>query len=693
MPLPRRLGAATLAALTAFCLLAVPGETDARAAGTLTTGSAPSPALDGERIAYTAYLPYGYDRGAARHPVLYLLHGRGDTMQAWTRVKTVLDDMIRTKRIPPVIAVMPDAPWSERGNWYADSRYTGADLPGRPVETALTRDLVAHVDATYRTAPIREARLVGGYSMGGAGALRFALAHQDVFSAAAVLSPAVYTPLPPSDSSTRDYGAFGRGEEKFSDEVYRELAYPALLPGLNPDLPVRLFVAVGDDEYANPDPADARHDLDFESAALYNAARRSPALSAQLRVMDGGHDWSVWTPAFEQAMAELGPGLSVTPPTGLPAPLHGTAATDRAGGVAAHPDGALTIGYAAGQPSTGRLDAVVTRIGGWTRQFGSPADERLYGVAPLPDGGVLTAGYTKGDLDGRHPGNAADDAFVARLGPDGTVRWITQFGAPDAADRLYGLAAAPDGGAYVAGYTRGSLDGPNNGDKDAIVARLTPAGELSWIRQYGGTGEDKAYGVAADATTLYVAGSATAALPGTSALGGLDGWLAAFAAADGSRAWATTAGGSGDDRLNAVTVTTAGLAVATGASGGDAYTVAHTEQGRRRWEHTLATPAADEGAAVTALPGGEVEVVGYTRGRIGVPAGGADVLTARLDGRGTQRAAAQLGTARDDAVDPFAEPNLYAATTSTGRVAISGLTYGAPAGGAALGNGDVFLIS
>lgn len=213
MLLPRRLGAATLAALAALSLLAVPGETDTRAPGTLITGSAPSPALDGERIAYTAYLPYGYDRGAARHPVLYLLHGRGDTMQAWTRVKSVLDDMIRTKRIPPVIAVMPDAPWSERGNWYVDSRYTGADLPGRPVETALTRDLVAHVDATYRTAPIREARLVGGYSMGGAGALRFALAHQDVFSAAAVLSPAVYTPLPPSDSSTRDYGAFGRGGE------------------------------------------------------------------------------------------------------------------------------------------------------------------------------------------------------------------------------------------------------------------------------------------------------------------------------------------------------------------------------------------------------------------------------------------------------------------------------------------------
>ncbi|MFC7585233.1 alpha/beta hydrolase-fold protein [Nonomuraea antimicrobica] len=519
--------------------------------------------------------------------------------------------------------------------------------------------------------------------MGGAGALRFALAHQDLFSAAAVLSPAVYTPLPPSDSSTRDYGAFGKGGEKFSEEVYRELNYPALLPKLDADLPVRVFVAVGDDEYANPDPADASHDLDFESAALYNAARRSPAVSAQLRVMDGGHDWTVWEPAFEQAMAELGPGLSVTPPTGLPAPLYGTAGQDWAGGVAAHADGALTIGYAAGG------DAVLTRVGGWTRQLATPADERLYGVAALPDGGVLAAGYTKGDLDGRHAGNTTDDAFVARLGADGTVRWITQFGGPGVADRLYGLAAAPDGGAYAVGYTKGALDGANAGDKDAVLARLTPDGEVSWIRQYGGAGEDKAYGVAADASNVYVTGGASAALPGTTGPGG---WLAAFTT-DGTRKWAATAGGSASDRLNAVAVTTAGLAVATGGVGGDAYTVAYTGQGKQRWQHILATPAADAGAAVVPLAGGEVEVAGHTRGRVDVQAGGADVLTLRLDGRGRQLAAAQLGTARDDGVDPFAEPNLYATATPAGEVAITGLTYGAPKGGTAPGNGDVFLVS
>ncbi|MDP9865993.1 MULTISPECIES: alpha/beta hydrolase-fold protein [Streptosporangium] len=703
MAVTRWRGLGVLTALALVALLAVPGQAQVgkERAGTITEGSAYSAAMGGP-IPYNVYLPYGYGDGARRYPVLYLLHGRGDTMQAWTRVKGALDQLIRDGRIPALIAVMPDAPWSGRGSWYVDSRYTGADEPGRPVETALTRDLVGHVDSTYRTAPIRGARMVGGYSMGGYGALRLTLAHPDLFGGALVLSPAVYTPLPPADSSARDHGAFGLGEEKFVDEVYRKLNYPDLLAGTDPELPVRLFVAVGDDEYANPRPADARHDLDFESEALYNAARRAPGVSAQMRILDGGHDWSVWAPAFEQGMADLGPALSVVPPTGLPAPLYGTAGTDWAGGVAAQADGSVTLGLAAGgpvdgQPHAGKLDAVLIRRGPdgatrWTRQLGTASDERLYGVAALPDGGVLAAGYTKGDLDGRHPGNTTDDAFVARLDADGAVRWLTQFGAAGTADRVYGLAAAPDGGAYLAGYTKGALAGPNSGDKDAVLVRVAADGQITWTRQLGGAGEDKATGVAADGTGVSVVGSATAGLPGAPALGGLDGWIARYGT-DGTPQWVSAEGGTGDDRLAAVTVTTDGLTVATGESGGDLLAVAYTSGNRRKWRTVVATAAPDAGAAVVALPGGAVEVIGYTRGRIGVAAGGADVLAVRLSAGGVRQAAAQFGTARDDGVDPFAEPDLYATSAPAGKVLVAGLTYGAPTGGAALGNGDLFLAA
>jgi enterochelin esterase-like enzyme len=272
--------------------------------GRFVEASAPSPAL-GAPVSYTVYLPFGYERSAQRYPVLYLLHGRGDSMSAWTRVKAELDRLIATGQMPPVLAVLPDAPWSSGGSYYVDSAHTG----GVAAETALTRDLVTHVDATYRTVASRSARLVGGYSMGGYGALRYVLAHQDLFAQALVLSPAVYTPLPPADSSAREFGAFGVGDDAFDEGVYTSLNYPALLPRLDPALPVRLYIAVGDDEWPNPLPEDYRHDIDFESAALYNLVRRTPGVTADLRITDGGHDWDVWAPAFVDGMRLLGPAL------------------------------------------------------------------------------------------------------------------------------------------------------------------------------------------------------------------------------------------------------------------------------------------------------------------------------------------------------------------------------------------------
>ncbi|MEV0643887.1 alpha/beta hydrolase-fold protein [Phytomonospora sp. NPDC050363] len=303
-PVTRR--AAITAGLAAAGSLAVPAGAAAsppRREGTLLTAAAPSPVL-GEDIDYIAYLPHGYHRARRRYPVVYLLHGRGDDMTGWTRIKSVLDELIAARRIPPVIAVMPDAPYSEAGGYYVDSAFTGIPA-GRPVETAFTTDLIAHVDAAYRTRTDRASRLVGGYSMGGAGALRYVLAHQDLFAAALVLSPAVYTPAPPADSSVREFGAFGEGDLRFAEEVYLAKNYPALLSIVDTAAPVHVYVAVGDDEWPNPDPADFRHDLDFEAAVVHNHLKRTPGVSTQFRVLGGGHDWDVWAPAFETGLPHL----------------------------------------------------------------------------------------------------------------------------------------------------------------------------------------------------------------------------------------------------------------------------------------------------------------------------------------------------------------------------------------------------
>ncbi len=252
---------------------------------------------------YNLYLPAGYADSARRYPVIYLLHGRGDDMDAWLNICGTLDQMIAAKGIPPIIAVMPDMPSSERASYYVDSLYTGADYPAEAVETAFFSDLIPHIDATYRTLSSRNGRLIGGYSMGGYGAIRYALAHPDKFAAALILSPAVYTPLPPSDSSTREFGAFGKGDLLFDDATYQSLNYPALLDSFqHSGFSLSMFIAVGDDEYHNPKPEDWLHDLDIEAHLLYNQVVRIPSINAEFRVYDGGHDWDVWTRGFQEGL-------------------------------------------------------------------------------------------------------------------------------------------------------------------------------------------------------------------------------------------------------------------------------------------------------------------------------------------------------------------------------------------------------
>lgn len=279
----------------------------ATGAGMIEPRSAPSTTL-GRDISYQLYLPPGYQAdGSVRYPVLYLLHGRGDKQAAWTTIKPDLDRLIDEGRIPAAIAIMPDAPASQRAGYYIDSQFAGSadgKLPaGEAVETAFTRDLIAHVDSTYPTKTDRGGRIVAGYSMGGYGALRYSLAHPDVFGAAIVLSPAVYVPLPPPDSSTREFGAFGKGSKVFDDETYAALNYPALIPGFTAKrLPLVMFIAVGDDEHALADPAQTAHDLDYEAHTLYNRIRRVPGINAQLRVVNGGHNWDTWRPTFGEGV-------------------------------------------------------------------------------------------------------------------------------------------------------------------------------------------------------------------------------------------------------------------------------------------------------------------------------------------------------------------------------------------------------
>ena len=125
-------------------------------------------------VGYCIYLPPGYDaRADKRYPVIYNLHGAGDNeLHGFDDVR-VLDAGIREGRWPAMIAVLPNGGMR---TFYKDS-YDGRFQS----ETLIIRELIPHIDATWRTIGERKGRCIEGHSMGGRGATRLAMKYPNLF--------------------------------------------------------------------------------------------------------------------------------------------------------------------------------------------------------------------------------------------------------------------------------------------------------------------------------------------------------------------------------------------------------------------------------------------------------------------------------------------------------------------------------
>lgn len=129
-------------------------------------------------ITYRVLLPAGYHGSAQRYPVLYLLHGLTGTYSDWER-RTQLTDLLDAYRL---IVVMPEG----QNSWYGDAVGKASDK----FESYILDDLVADVEKHYRAIGTRHGRAIAGLSMGGYGAMKFALKRPGAFLVAGSFSGA-----------------------------------------------------------------------------------------------------------------------------------------------------------------------------------------------------------------------------------------------------------------------------------------------------------------------------------------------------------------------------------------------------------------------------------------------------------------------------------------------------------------------
>ncbi len=108
------------------------------------------------------------------------------------------------------------------------------------------------------------------------------------------------------------------------------------------------------------------------------------------------------------------------------------------------------------------------------------------------------------------------DAFIAKLNSSGTQQWIKTMGG-GGADRVTGVAVDGVGNVFVsAEFSNSSATDfsgaafSSGGGLDAFVAKLDPSGTQKWIKALGGTGADSNAGVAVDNDGFtYVSGHYT----------------------------------------------------------------------------------------------------------------------------------------------------------------------------------------
>ena len=219
----------------------------------------------GRAMPYEVYLPPGYySNPDRRYPVLYMLHGLGGDYRSWQAdgLFSQATAMIEAGEIESMIIVTPNG---ERGYWVDHANN------GPRFGSYIAKDLVSTIDAEYRTITTREARAIGGMSMGGHGALQLALNNPGEFGIVGAHSVALRR--------------FGQAFDFFGDRQYFEAHDPVSICLKNPvqASKFQIWLDIGD------------KDAWYPAAKLFHEQLQSYGVPHQWNVSSGDHNDAYWT--------------------------------------------------------------------------------------------------------------------------------------------------------------------------------------------------------------------------------------------------------------------------------------------------------------------------------------------------------------------------------------------------------------
>jgi enterochelin esterase family protein len=220
-----------------------------------------STATNGWRRAHV-YTPPGYESGRGSYPILHLLHGSGDTDDAWTsvgRAAMIFDNLIADGKMVPAVVAMPAG----------HTRPAGTPAPDGEFVRDFLESWQPFVESRWRIRRDARHRAVAGLSMGGFHTMELLAARPDDFGTAGVFSAGIGGLLPRP----------GRPAANPSWETMHADALARLATGKS----LRsLWIAIGKDDFL------------LETSRATSALLQRHMVPHQHVETEGGHTWLVW---------------------------------------------------------------------------------------------------------------------------------------------------------------------------------------------------------------------------------------------------------------------------------------------------------------------------------------------------------------------------------------------------------------
>ena len=331
----------------------------------------------------------------------------------------------------------------------------------------------------------------------------------------------------------------------------------------------------------------------------------------------------------------------------------------------------------------------------WAKQMGGTNYDKGYSITTDAVGNVYTTGMFGGTVDfdpGAGTANltsaGGSDIFIQKLDAAGNLLWIKQMGGTSN-DEGYSIITDAGGNVYTTGWFKGTADfdpgaGITNltsaGEEDIFILKLSPAGNLLWVKQMGGTYYDKGFSITTDAisnvyTTGYFCGTVDfdpgAGTANLTSANYQDIFIQKLDSA-GNFLWAKKMGSTLDDEGNCITTDPSGNVYTTGYFYGtvdfdpgvgitnltsteksDIFIQKLDGSGNLLWAKKIGGSSYDEGRSITTDAVGNV----YTTGSFGsivdfnpgagntnlTSAGASDIFIQKLDGAGNFLWAKKMG--------------------------------------------------